>query len=49
MSNDKKEPRRYPPLWERAVPIILSLIGLLVLGLVIVAALVALGIFPYGG
>jgi len=49
MSTDKKGPRRYPPLWERAVPIIVILIGLLVVGLVLVAASVALGIFPFGG
>jgi hypothetical protein len=49
MSIERKEPRQYPPLWEHAVPIIIILIALLVLGLVIVAAAVALGFFPFGG
>ena len=47
--NKKPTPRRYPPFWERAVPIIVAVIGVLVLGLAIVAASVALGVFPVGG
>jgi hypothetical protein len=45
---ERPDPRRYPPFWEKAVPIIVALIGVIVLGLAIVAASVALGIFPAG-
>lgn len=45
----KKEQRQYPPFWERAIPFIVSLIGLLVIALVLVAVLVALGISPFNG
>lgn len=49
MKIKSNEPRQYPPFWERAVPLLVALIGLLVFGLVLVAASVALGIFPAGG
>jgi len=47
-SANRKEPRQYPPFWERAIPIVVGLIGLLVIVLVLIAASVALGIFPTG-
>jgi hypothetical protein len=47
--SSKPEVRRYPPFWERAVPIVVGVIAVLVVGLAVVAASVALGIFPYGG
>lgn len=38
--------RRYPPFYEKAVPIILAIIGLFVLVLFVVIVAVALGKFP---
>jgi hypothetical protein len=38
--------RSYPPFWERAVPVFVALIVLIIAGLLIIALLVALGIFP---
>lgn len=49
--NQPKQPseqRRYPPFWERAVPVIVALISIVVLGLAVVAISVALGVFPAG-
>jgi hypothetical protein len=46
---DKKknhEPRKYPPFWERAVPFLVGMIGLIIIALLVVAVLVAVGIFP---
>lgn len=46
---DKKknhEPRSYPPFWERAVPFLVGMIGLIIIALLVVAVLVAVGIFP---
>jgi Flp pilus assembly protein TadB len=40
------ETRNYPPFWERAVPVLVALIMILIVGLLVVAVLVALGIFP---
>jgi uncharacterized integral membrane protein len=39
-------PREYPPFWERAVPVILTILGVVIVGMIIVAFLVALGLFP---
>jgi hypothetical protein len=39
-------PRRYPEFWEHAVPIFVVVLGILVVGLVAIAACIALGIFP---
>lgn len=38
--------KRYPPFFEKAVPIALAVIALAVLVLLIVILLVALGVFP---
>jgi hypothetical protein len=38
--NKKSTQRRYPPFWERAI------LGIVIVGIVIVAISVALGIFP---
>jgi len=45
---EKRTPpeRRYPPFYEKAVPIILAIIGLFVLVLLVVIVAVALGRFP---
>jgi len=39
----KSSQRRYPPFWERAVPVLLLLIGLAVVALVIISLAVLLG------
>jgi uncharacterized integral membrane protein len=44
--NKKSTQRRYPPFWERAVPVVLTILGIVIVGIVIVAISVALGIFP---
>lgn len=47
--NDKKKnqaPRSYPPFWERAVPFLVGAIGLIIIVLIVVAVLVAMGLFP---
>ena len=48
MSDDKKKKssRKYPPFWERFVPIALAILGIVVIGMMIVAVSVALGVFP---
>jgi hypothetical protein len=48
MSIDKKDmnPRRYPPFWERFVPIVLAILGVVIAGMMVVAVSIALGIFP---
>jgi hypothetical protein len=39
----KREKREYPPFWDRAVPVLVAVIVLLIVGLIIIASLVALG------
>ena len=39
----KKSPREYPPLYEKAVPIVLGILVLVVIGLIVAAAGVVLG------
>ncbi len=49
---DERTPRRtkraYPAFWERAVPVLLAIIGVAIVALLLVALLVALGLFPQG-
>jgi hypothetical protein len=45
----KKMTRSYPPFWERFVPIILAILGLIIVVMLIVAVTVAIGIFPGAG
>jgi hypothetical protein len=40
---------RYPPFWERFVPIALGVIALVVVVLVLIIIAVALGLFPGAG
>jgi uncharacterized integral membrane protein len=40
------EMRSYPPFWERAVPVLVVLIGIIIAGLLVIALLVAFGVFP---
>lgn len=48
MSGNDKPRRSYPPFWEKFIPYILGLIGLIVLGLVLLALSVVLGVYPFG-
>ena len=45
----KSKTRRYPPFWERFVPIVLAILGFVIVGVMIVAVTVALGLFPGTG
>lgn len=38
--------RRYPPFWERAVPVMVAVIAIVITALLVIAILVALGMFP---
>lgn len=38
--------RRYPPFWERFVPIALGIILVIIVALLLIAISVALGLFP---
>jgi hypothetical protein len=38
--------RSYPPFWERAVPILVATIAIIIAGLLVVAVLAAMGLFP---
>ena len=50
MPQDKhKTERRYPPLWERIVPISLVVIGVAVAVVLLIILSVALGLFPGSG
>jgi hypothetical protein len=42
-------PRRYPPFYEKAVPIALGIIALAIIVLIIIALSVLLGVFPNPG
>jgi hypothetical protein len=47
MSENKPTPKRsYPSVYEKFVPIALGIIGFAILVLIIIAILVALGLFP---
>jgi hypothetical protein len=49
MREEKKSPpadRRYPPFWERAVPIALGVIAVVIVILLLIAMAVVLGWFP---
>ena len=52
MSASKKDTpskREYPGIYEKVIPVTLGAIGIAILVLVIIAILVALGIFPGSG
>jgi hypothetical protein len=49
MTDDKRpnsEPKRYPPFWEKWVPVLVTIIVLIVVGLIVVALAVIIGWFP---
>jgi hypothetical protein len=51
VSNRKKpqsSKREYPGVYEKFVPIALGVVGLAIISLLIIAVLVALGLFPGG-
>lgn len=39
---------KYPPFWEKFIPYFIAAISLAILGLIVVALSVVLGIFPTG-
>lgn len=44
MSDNRKKPaREYPPIYEKAVPVLVVILGLIVLGLIVAAVGVLLG------
>jgi hypothetical protein len=43
MSGSDKDPRKYPPFWDKFIPIFLAVIALAILGLILVALSVILG------
>ena len=46
METNKKNKRRYSPLYEKLIPIALVLLGLLVITVIVLIFMVALGISP---
>ncbi len=44
--NTPSAERRYPPFWERAVPIALGVIAFVVVVLLIIAIVIVLGLVP---
>ena len=46
---DTSRKRRYPPFYERAIPIALAILAVVVLVLLLIIAAVVLGMFPGGG
>jgi hypothetical protein len=43
MSGSDKDTRKYPPFWDKFIPIFLAVIALAILGLILVALSVILG------
>jgi hypothetical protein len=48
MTKDDKEPRRrqYPPVYEKTIPLMIVIIGVVIILLVLVILGVILGLFP---
>jgi hypothetical protein len=46
---DSSSKRAYPGVYEKVIPIFLGIIGIAIVILVIIALLVALGVFPGSG
>ncbi|MGD2166099.1 MAG: hypothetical protein PVH50_11300 [Anaerolineae bacterium] len=49
MSHEREngsENREYPPFWAKAVPVALTIIGIIIVVLVVIIVGVALGLFP---
>jgi len=50
MKNEKVPPsnkRKYPPFWERFIPIAIGIIIFIIILLLIISITVALGLFPF--
>ena len=45
----EKRERRYPPFWERAVPIAVGILVLVIAVILVVIVAVALGVLPGSG
>jgi hypothetical protein len=45
-SMSEKRERRYPPFWERAVPVAVGILALVIVAMIVVIVAVALGVFP---
>ncbi len=45
----EKRERRYPPFWERAVPVAVGILATLIVIMLAVIVAVALGVFPWAG
>ncbi len=48
MQGDPSSKRQYPDYYERAVPVVLGLLVVLILGLVVFSVAVALGLLQWG-
>jgi hypothetical protein len=44
--NSKIHERRYPPFWEKVIPIAIAIIGVIIVILLLISIAVALGLFP---
>lgn len=40
--------RRYPPFWEKAVPVFVVVMGMVILIMLVITIAVILGVFPSG-
>jgi hypothetical protein len=48
-TSSKSSPkRRYPPFWEKAVPVFVVVMGVVILIMLVITIAVALGVFPTG-
>lgn len=48
-TSSKSSPvRRYPPFWEKAVPVFVVVMGVVILIMLVITIAVALGFFPAG-
>lgn len=45
----EKPERRYPPFWERAVPVAIGILAFVIVVMLLVIVAVALGVFPGSG
>jgi hypothetical protein len=43
----ERRERRYPPFWERAVPVAVGILVLIIVIILVVTVAVALGVFPW--
>jgi hypothetical protein len=48
MKSKQPEKRKYPPFWEKFIPVFLFLIALVIIFFIVVAIMAALNILPIG-